>query len=201
MLPTNPPTPPAYPFPRPACDRDARYLAAAGHGALTLVTQYGAPRYCEDRSGPHTGYLAPPPPELFTAGWLTRDGDRIAITAEGRTALTDYRRRRAAADALPYTLTRSPLRAELHRSDEPIRRLRHAATGEEIKPGDTVTDPSGHTATYLGPTMPSDDGGATWTPAFNARATYLDHGTWLYPPAALGAVYDREPALPTPASP
>lgn len=89
---TNPPTPP--PFPPPACDRDARYLEAAGRGALTLVTEYGATRYCEDRSAPHTGYLAPPPPELFTAGWLTRDGHSIAITAEGRTALTDYRRRR-----------------------------------------------------------------------------------------------------------
>ncbi|MFI9771861.1 hypothetical protein ACIHJG_34105 [Streptomyces sp. NPDC052415] len=187
--------PPTPPFARPACDRAARYLEAASRGALTLVTEYRAPRYCEDRSSPHTGYLAPPPPELFTAGWLTRDGDRIAITVEGHTALTDYRRRRAAADALPRTLTRSPLRAELHRSEEPIRRLRHAATGEEIKPGDTVTDPSAHKATYLGPTMRSDDGGATWTPGSNARVTYPDHGTWLYPPAALGAVYDKEPTL------
>ncbi|MEE1741230.1 hypothetical protein PUR49_32690 [Streptomyces sp. BE147] len=163
------------------------------------MTEYGAQRYCEDRSGPHTGYLAPPPPGLFTAGWLARDGDRIGITAEGRTALADYQRRRAAADALPYTMTRSPLRGELHRPDEPVRRLRRAATGEEIKPGDTVTDPFGHQATYLGPTMHSDDGGATWTPAFNARVTYPCHGAWLYPPAALGAFYEREFTLPGPA--
>ncbi|MFI5749027.1 hypothetical protein ACIBBE_24545 [Streptomyces sp. NPDC051644] len=199
MPPTNPPAPPS--LPRPAFDRDVHYLTAADRGALTLVTEYGAWRYLEDRSGPHTGYLAPPPPELFTAGWLTRRGDHIGITAEGRTALSDYRRRRAAADALPYAVTRDPLRSVLHRPDEPIRRLRHAATGEEIKPGDTVTDPSGHQATYLGPTMHSDDGGTTWTPAFNARVTYPDHSAWLYPPAALGAVYDREFTLPGPARP
>ena len=78
------------------------------------------------------------------------------------------------------------------RADEPVRRLRRAATGEEVKPGDTVTDPSGYRVAYLGPTMRSDDGGATWTPAFTARVTYPDHGALLYPPAALGAVYEWE---------
>ncbi|MGW2657040.1 hypothetical protein ACWC1D_25710 [Streptomyces sp. NPDC001478] len=193
---TNSPEPP-----RPASDRDARYLTAADHGALTLVTEYDAPRYLEDRSGPHTSYLAPPPPELFTAGWLTRCGDRIDITPEGRKALTGYQQRRAADQARPHTLIRNPLRAELHRPHEPIRRLHCMATGEEIEPGDTITDPDGHRVTYLGPTMHSDDGGTTWTPAFNARVSYADHGAWLYPPSALGAVYEREFTLPEPATP
>ncbi|MET9778609.1 hypothetical protein ABZ023_30895 [Streptomyces sp. NPDC006367] len=188
---TNSPEPP-----RPISDRDARYLTAAGNGALTLVTEYGAWRYLEDRSGPHTSYLAPPPPELFTAGCLTRRGDHIDITREGRAALADYQQRRAADQARPYTLTRSPLRAELHRPHEPVRRLRRMATGEEIRPGDTIIDPAGHPATYLGPTMRSDDGGTTWVPSFNARVTYAEYGAWLYPPAAIGAVYDHQPALP-----
>ncbi|MEV8335670.1 hypothetical protein [Streptomyces niveus] len=44
--------------------------------------------------------------------------------------------------------------------------------------------------------MHSDDGGTTWTPAFNARVSYPDHGPWLYPPAVIGAVYEREFTLP-----
>lgn len=180
----------------PLADRDARYLQAAWRGALSAVTEYGAVRYLVDRSGEIPSYLGVPQPELFTAELLRyrSDGVSLELTSAGSTALDAYLERKAALDALPYTLTRNPLRDELHRADEPIRILRQIATGREIAPGDTLTDPSG--VTYLGPTMSSDDRGATWRPTFTARVRYPDHGGWLYPPAALGAAYDAEPVAP-----
>ncbi|MFJ4703004.1 hypothetical protein ACIP5N_33120 [Streptomyces sp. NPDC088768] len=155
-------------------------------------------RYLVDSSGALRSYLGAPPPELFTAGLLRYrdDGVSLELTSAGSTALDAYLERKAALDALPYTLTRNPLREELHRADEPIRILRQIATGREIAPGATLTDPSGHPVTYLGPTMSSDDRGVTWRPTFTARVSYPDHGGWLYPPAALGALYDAEPVAP-----
>ncbi|MFF8992559.1 hypothetical protein ACF09H_21990 [Streptomyces sp. NPDC014983] len=179
-------------------DRDARYLQAARRGALSAVTEYGAVRYLVDRSGKFRSYLGAPPPALFTAGLLRYRGDGVSLelTSAGSAALDAYLTRKTALDALPYTLTRNPLREELHRADEPIRILRQIATGREIAPGATLTDPSGHPVTYLGPTMSSDDRGATWRPTFTARVSYPDHGGWLYPPAALGAAYDAEQVAP-----
>ncbi|MFH0246386.1 hypothetical protein ACGRHY_29095 [Streptomyces sp. HK10] len=159
------------------------------------MREYGAVRYLVDRSGPLASYLAPPPAELFAANWLAcDDGVRLELTAAGRQALEDYERRNAAAKALEVTLTRNPLRGELHNPAEPIRILRHRATGEEIRPGGTVTDPSGQPITYVGPTMSSIDGGATWMPGLSARVRYAEYGGYLFPPSAIGAVYDPEPA-------
>ncbi|MER8118963.1 hypothetical protein [Streptomyces sp. NPDC094031] len=176
-------------------DRDARYLQAARRGALSTVTEYGAVRYLVDRSGEIPSYLGAPPPELFTAGLIRYcgDGASLELTCAGSAALDAYLEHKAALDALPYTLTRNPLREELHRADEPIRILREIATGREIAPGATLTDPSGHPVTYLGPTMSSDDPGITWSPTFTARVSYPDYGGWPYPPAA---VYDAEPVTP-----
>ncbi|MFG3429348.1 hypothetical protein [Streptomyces californicus] len=155
-------------------------------------------RYLVDRSGTVRSYLGAPPPELFTAGLLRYRGDGVSLelTSAGSTALDAYLERKAALDALPCTLTRSPLREELHRADEPIRTLRQVDTGREIAPGATLTDPSGHPVTYLGPTMSSDDRGTTWRPTFTARVSYPEHGGWLYPPAALGAFYEAESVAP-----
>ncbi|TLQ39403.1 hypothetical protein [Streptomyces marianii] len=155
-------------------------------------------RYLVDRSGDIPSYLGAPPPELFTAELLRyrSDGVSLELTSAGSDALDSYLEHKSALDALSYTLTRNPLREELHRADEPIRILRENATGREIVPGATLTGPSGHPVTYLGPTMSSDDRGATWRPTFTARVSYPDHGTWLYPPAVLGAAYDTEPVAP-----
>lgn len=184
----------------PVTDREARYLKAAGRGALSAVTEYGAVRHLADRSGTLTSYLAPPPTELFTAGWLVyaADGAHLEVTAAGREALDAYVRRAAALEALPTALTRNPMRGELHAPAEPIRILRRKSTGDEIRPGDLVTDPSGRPATYAGPSMSSTDGGRTWTPGFNARVHYAEHGGWLYTPSALGGVYDAQITRPSP---
>ncbi|WP_217231367.1 hypothetical protein [Streptomyces anulatus] len=155
-------------------------------------------RYLVDRSGSSRSYLGAPPPELFTAGLLRYLGDGVSleVTSAGSDALDAYLEHKAALDALPRTQTRNPLREELHRADEPIRILRQTATGQEIAPGTELTDPFGHLITYLGPTMSSDDRGATWRPTFTARVSSPDHGGWLYPPSALGAFYDAEPVAP-----
>lgn len=182
----------------PLVDRDARYLRAARGGALSAVTEYGAVRYLVDRSGEFPSYLGAPPPELFTGGLLRYrgDGTSLELTSAGSDELDAYLEHKAALDALPFTLTRNPLREELHRPQEPIWILRESGTGREIAPGATLRDPSGHPVTYLGPTMSSDDRGVTWRPTSTARVRYPDHGAWLYPPAALGAVYDAEPVAP-----
>ncbi|KFG71368.1 hypothetical protein [Streptomyces mutabilis] len=155
-------------------------------------------RYLVDRSGKFRSYLGAPPPELFAAGLLRYRGDGVSLefTSAGSDALDAYLEHKAALDARPYILTRNPQRVELHRADEPIRIPRQIATGLEIVPGATLTDPSGHPVTYLGPTMSSDDRGATWRPTFTARVSYPDHGGWLYPPAVLGAAYDAKPVAP-----
>lgn len=44
--------------------------------------------------------------------------------------------------------------------------------------------------------MSSCDGGVSWAPGFNARVCYAEFGGYLYPPSALGAVYDVETVLP-----
>jgi hypothetical protein len=183
--------------------RDANYLEAARRGALSVVTEYGAVRHLVDRSGTLPSYLSPPPPELFTAGLLAYrdDGVRLDITADGRQALKAYALRLSAEAALPTSLTRNPLRGELHDPTEPGRVLRCSATGEEIRPGDTVTDPAGHPATYVGPVMRSSDGGATWTPGSTARVRYDAYGGYLYPPSAIGAAYDQETVGPRGAAP
>ncbi|MEO3976960.1 hypothetical protein [Streptomyces sp. CAU 1734] len=151
-------------------------------------------RYLVDRSGKFPSYLGAPPPVLFTAGLLRYRGDGVSLelTSAGSDALDAFLEHKAALEALPYTLTRNPLREELHRADEPIRILREIVTGREIAPGATLADPSGCPVTYLGPTMSSDDRGTTWRPTFTARVSYPDHGGWLYPPATLGAIYNAE---------
>ncbi|MFB6886730.1 hypothetical protein ACFCY8_38610 [Streptomyces noursei] len=155
-------------------------------------------RHLVDRSGALPSYLSPPPPELFTAGWLTyrNDGERLDITADGHQALEAYTSRLSAEAALPVSLTRNPLCGELHDPAEPGRVLRCSATGEEIRTGDTVTDPAGHPATYVGPVMRSSDGGATWTPGSTARVRYDAYGGYLYPPSAIGAAYDQDTVVP-----
>lgn len=182
----------------PVTDRDARYLEAARRGALSVVTEYGAVLYLVDRSGTLPSYLAPPPPELFTAGQLAYgdDGVHLEITASGLLALKAHADRLLTDAALETTLTRNPLRGELHNPTEPGRILRSSATGAEIRPGDTVTDPAGHPATYVGPLMYSSDGGVTWMPGSTARVRYDAHGGYLYPPSAIGAAYDEEISRP-----
>ncbi|MDW4912612.1 hypothetical protein [Streptomyces californicus] len=179
-----------------ASDRDARYLRAARKGRLSVVTEYGAVRYLVDRSDRIPSYLAPAPAELTAAGWIARDGARLELTAAGSAALDAWERRRAATRAQPFGLTRSPARGELHDPGEPTRILRDRASGREIRPGEIVTDPSGHPALYAGPSMTSADGGATWRPGFNARVRYAEFGGYFYPPSALGAVYDLETVQP-----
>ncbi|MFI8932410.1 hypothetical protein ACIG3E_32700 [Streptomyces sp. NPDC053474] len=156
-------------------------------------------RYLVDRSGTLPSYLAPPPPELFTAGWLAHadGGARLKLTARGRDALRAHAAQVCAREQEPASVTRNPLRGGLHDPAEPIRRLYHRVSGTEIRPGDSVTDPAGHRATYLGPTMHSADGGTTWSPGFNARVHYAEYGDgWLYPPEAISAVYAAQPAAP-----
>ncbi|MFF8786883.1 hypothetical protein [Streptomyces sp. NPDC015125] len=189
-----PPTNSSEPL-RPIQDRDACYLIAAVRGRLTVLTEFGAVRGFKDDSGRHTSYLAPLSRGLFKEGLLTRHGDAVDITSVGRAALEDYQRRWAAAAAQPYNVGRDPVRGELHDPQEPLRVLRHAATGAQINPGDTITDPFGDPITYLGPTMWSFDRGRTWQPAFNARVRYEHHGPWLFPPTEINTAYDQEPVL------
>ncbi|GGX46486.1 hypothetical protein [Streptomyces noursei] len=166
------------------------------------MTEYGAVRYLVDRSSDLHSYLAPPDPKLFTNGWLTyEDGVHLRLTDAGHRALAEYGRRAAATRELPVTYTRNPMRGEMHNPCEPIRILRSLRTGEEIRLGQTVTDPSGQPTTYVGPTMSSNDGGRTWSPGFNARVNYTQFGGCLYPPSAIGAVYDAEPTAAPAASP
>ncbi|WP_019061395.1 hypothetical protein [Streptomyces prunicolor] len=155
-------------------------------------------RHLVDRSGALPSYLPAPPPDLFTAGWLAYGDDavRLDITADGRQALEAYTDRLSAEAALPTSLTRNPLRGEPHDPAEPSRVLRRSATGEEVRPSDTVTDPAGHPATYVGPVMRSNDGGATWTPGSTARVRYDAHGGYVYPPSAIGAAYDQQTVRP-----
>ncbi|MFI7089515.1 hypothetical protein ACIBUR_38755 [Streptomyces anulatus] len=160
------------------------------------MTEYGAVRYLVDRSGRTPSYLAPAPAELTTSGWIVRDGARLELTAAGSAALDAWERRRAVTQARPTGLTRSPVRGELHDPGEPTRILRDRASGREIRPGEIVADPCGHPALYAGPSMSSSDGGATWTPGFNARVRYAEFGGYFYPPSALGAVYDLETVQP-----
>ncbi|WUD70227.1 hypothetical protein OG937_46235 [Streptomyces sp. NBC_00510] len=133
------------------------------------------------------------PARLLDRGWLVYQGEQVALTEAGHRALTEYDRRCAELAAQPYGVTRNPLGGEFHDPSEPIRRLRYAATGAEIHPGDTVPDVYGEAVTYLGPTMSSADQGTTWFPSFNARLLYPDRTPWLLPPAEFGAVYDPEP--------
>ncbi|MFI1189679.1 hypothetical protein [Streptomyces californicus] len=136
-------------------------------------------RYLVDRSGRIPSYLAPAPPELTAAGWIARDGVRLELTAAGSAALDAWEHRRATSPAQPFGLTRSPARGELHDPGEPSHILRDRASGREIRPGEIVTDPSGHPALYAGPSMTSADGGATWMPGFNARVRYAEFGGYI----------------------
>jgi len=176
-------------------DREARYLDAASRGSLIARLQFGAVLGLVDRSTDSPAYLPPPPARPLDAGWLAWDtnGERLILTPVGGEALREYARHLAFLETLPRQLIRNPLHEEPHNPREPIRRLRSIMTGEEIDPGDTVRDPSGHPVTYLGPIMHSHDGGATWTPGHNARVLYADHGAWLWPPSEVGAVFDPDP--------
>ncbi|MDX3075909.1 hypothetical protein [Streptomyces sp. MI02-7b] len=173
--------------------RDVRYLRAAHRGHLNVLTEFEAVRGFVDTSDRIPSYLGPAPAALLDNGWLVYRGERLALTAAGRRALGAYDRHLAELTAQPSVVTRNPLKGELHDPAEPLRRLRHAHTGAEIPPGDTVRDSSGLPVTYLGPTMSSHDNGRSWLPGFNARVHYPAHGPWLLTPAELRAVYDPEP--------
>jgi hypothetical protein len=136
---------------------------------------------------------------LFAEGLVTyaADGVGVVLIAAGRAALEDYERRRAQLDAEPTSLTRNPLRGELHDPAEPDRHLFDVTTGAQIRPGDTILDPHGDPVTYLGATMDSHDGGESWLPGSTVRVRYdrTFHGMpWLFAQDHLGVVYADDPA-------
>ncbi|MGA5820022.1 hypothetical protein ACPC54_19420 [Kitasatospora sp. NPDC094028] len=183
--------------------RAGRGRAAAADGPLTAVTEYGALRYLTSTSGTYRGAILRPDGahECAERGWIEWAADYSAavITEAGRTALAEHRRDLQELEALPCHTVRNPLTGEVHDAGEALRVLRDLRTGAEIPPGTTVTDGTGESIVYLGPTMEQHAQGAAWLPGRTARVRYAGGTSWVYRPADLGAAYDdavREPADP-----
>lgn len=79
--------------------------------------------------------------------------------------------------------------------DNPGIRLIDLATGQEIKPGQTIPEPSGHGhITYIGPTVHTREGDTTPRPARVAVVRYTTPATdWAFLPAQLNARYEDVP--------
>ncbi|MFE7135236.1 hypothetical protein ACFVIM_30700 [Streptomyces sp. NPDC057638] len=183
--------------PCPVSDQQGRCLDAAARGPLFASLEYGAVRYFTTRPEPDASavFRTDDVHECLVRDWVRWADDRrsVSVTEAGRSALAAYRRHVQHLGELPYTVTRNPLRGDLHRPDEPARILRDSRTGREIRPGDRITDPSGRPVTYLGPTMSRAGADGAWRPGRVARVLYDADTSWLFLPAHIGAAYDDMP--------
>lgn len=187
----------------PISHQAAHILKAAGDGNLTAVMQYGAVRYFVDNSGetssyPDSGSVS----RCFDSGWLAwaddtgrpqlaDDEQRLRLTGNGAKALARYETHPVEDRPQEPCTYSSHLRGEPHDPREAIRVLRRSDNGEEIRPGQTISEPFGEgSITYLGPTMVRREDETVWRPGRLARVLYPGDIPWVFLPAHLGAVYD-----------